>query len=301
MAVGHRLSVGTDPSLSYRPVRLRSSLSDWRCDRSRTDASYAGRARRPHITAGAADSTACFIDAYEKKEKIKKQVRFTGHGGDCQEQKLKVEYSCRLSQTTLRNRDGMVSFEIRGGPHQQTDSRHLEMGGLVFRETCPPKCTRVCDLTGPDEQKGKDAPWSSSNCNCRVCLTGDGLAPAASFSLMRSTMRRLIYCWPACLVGGLSRLGRLGPGLQGAAGAAPSCPAALICNGACAGPTFLNHHPLLFIVLCPHPPSASQFSRQGILSLPLSAECHSLCLVETPSHRPLVSETAHCLPSTEHF
>lgn len=96
--------------------------------------------------------------AMKKGRKRKKQVRFTGHGGDCQEQKLKVEYSCRLSQTTLRNRDGMVSFEIRGGPHQQTDSRHLEMGGLVFRETCPPKCTRVCDLTGPDEQRGKDVP-----------------------------------------------------------------------------------------------------------------------------------------------
>lgn len=66
---------------------------------------------------------------------------------------------------------------------------------------------------------------------------------------------------------------------------------ALICKGACAGPTFLNHHlcSLLFSIPIPRPLPPS-FLRQGILSLSLRAECHSLRCVATPSHRPLVSK-----------
>lgn len=58
-----------------------------------------------------------------------------------------------LSQTTLRDGDGMVSFEIIGAPPTDGQSSSWETGGLVFCETCPSKC----DLAEPDE-RGKSCP-----------------------------------------------------------------------------------------------------------------------------------------------
>lgn len=143
---------------------------------------------------------------------------------------------------------GWSHLKSEGGPTNRQTVVILRWVDWCFAKLAYQSAPK-CYLTGPDEQK-ENVRHSQPAVAIVVCLTGNGLAPAASFSLMRSTMRRLIYCWPACLVGGLSRLGRLGPGLQGAAGAAPSCPDL---QRRLRWSNFLKPPPFLFIVLRPHP------------------------------------------------
>lgn len=168
-------------------------------------------------------------------------------------------------------------------PHQQTDSRHIErrMDGLVFRESCPPQCT----VTEP----GKRGKRCLSYCRpaCRPIVYFCGL----SFPLLLS----FCSCSQQCIIhhlllslsgGGLSRLGRLGPGPQGAAGAAPSCPDL---QRHLRWSNFLKPPSLL-------PPPSSDTTNP----FTVSAESHSLCLAVPSNSRLLVFEIVRRLPPSMH-
>lgn len=114
----------------------------------------------------------------------------TGISGKMHAKKAEVFDSCMLSQTTLMDGDGMVSFEIRGGPtHQQTV--------VILRDRwvgVSPNLPKICVLVEQDE-RGKSFPIVDWYLEYRVFSLGTVSPLLIPFSIMQSTCR-LIYCWP---------------------------------------------------------------------------------------------------------
>lgn len=122
---------------------------------------------------------------------IEKPSALRGQVAICTRRKLRfLTLVCWLSQTTLRDGDGMVSFEIRGGPtHQQTVVILRDRWVGVSRNS-----PKICVLVEQDERE-KSFPIVDWHLEYRVFSLGTVSPLLIPFSIMQSTCR-LIYCWP---------------------------------------------------------------------------------------------------------
>ena len=150
---------------------------------------------------------------------------------------------CMLSQTSLRTVTGWSHLKSQG-PHRPRETVVILRDVWIWCfANLAPKCVLV-----QQGRRGNRFPIVDWHLRllCVLRIVSPLLVP------FRSCSQHVVSSIVGLSGGGLSRLGRLRPGLQGAAGAAPSCPDL---HRRLRWSSFLKLPPHLFIVLVPISPS----------------------------------------------